>query len=371
MKLHELARIGTDEELPTSIELDDCAGSHERLQVREWLRATPIHHDALALWQGRNVLARLLTGPDAGLSLEREKAGMNQLAAQGLPRLVPLKEGRTPTSGAWMLYEAAEDLQSLGAAWASLASQPPLTDAQQSLIGEALGALGGLHGKGFWPADPEFRHFIRQQGQVGLIDAGALCRETPGTPLGQGKVLENLGLFFAQLPASFEPWFEELLVFYLLANGEHALPLEALLKKVAAARERRMRQHLPQLERDSPVCHVTRDAGLRRAVLRSEQARLRAILADAHAALRDGSPCPAGGDVLAVRLQTSAEPVRMIRYPAPTGLRRLLASPAWRAWLDGQRRYLLGETTRRPLAVLEHRRFGLRGMSYLITESEA
>ena len=61
----------------------------------------------------------------------------------------------------------------------------------------------------------------------------------------------------------------------------------------------------------------------------------------------------------------------MIRYPAPTGLRRLLASPAWRAWLDGQRRYLLGETTRRPLAVLEHRRFGLRGMSYLITESEA
>ena len=47
------------------------------------------------------------------------------------------------------------------------------------------------------------------------------------------KVLENLGVFFAQLPALLDPFLEELLVHYLLANGEHALPLEALQKEIA------------------------------------------------------------------------------------------------------------------------------------------
>jgi hypothetical protein len=370
VELHELVRVGSEGPLPATIELADCSGSQVRLQVCEWLHVTPARHDVLARWGDRYVLARFLTGPDSGLSLEREKTGARQLAAQDLPRLVLLREGRTPELNAWLLYEAGDDAQSLDLVWRDLTSQPPLTDAQQALMGEALGALGSLHGKGLWPADPALRNFIRYQGQVHLLDAGTLCGETPGSPLARDKVLVNLGQFFAQFPARFEPWYEELLVFYLLANGEHALPLEALLKEVAKAREQGMRQQLAQLDRESPVCAVKRGAGMLRVVLRSEEARLRAIVADPEAAIRRGVPSEAGGDVLAVRLETSTGPVRLIRCPAPAGWRRLLASPAWRAWINGQRRYLLGETTRRPLAVLEQRRFGLRGASYLISEAD-
>ena len=370
MELHELVRAGSEKPLPATIELADCAGSQVRLQVCEWLHVTPARHDVLALWDDRYVLARLLIGPDSGLSLEREKNGSRQLASQNLPSLVLLKEGRTPDLNAWLLYEVGDDVQGLDSVWRELANQPPLTEAQQALIGEALGALGSLHGKGLWPADPAFRHFIKARGQVLLLDTGMLHSDTPGSPLDRDRVLGNLGQFFAQLPAHFEPWFEELLVFYLLANGEHALPLEALMSEVAKAREQSMRQQLTQLDRDSPVCAMEHSAGMLRAVLRSEEARLRLVVADPEAAFRGGVPSEAGGDVLAVRLETSAGPVRLIRYPAPVGWRRLLASRAWRAWIEGQRRYLLGNSTRRPLAVLEQRRLGVRGVSYLISETE-
>lgn len=364
----ELTRLSGEYELPSTIDLRDCSGSHERLQVHEWLRSTPARHDALAVWHGHNVLARLFTGPDAGFNLEREKQGMQQLAALNLPRPVLLKEGRTPTFNAWLLYEIAGDVQSLLTAWTAVASQPPLTDAQQALLAEALGALGLLHGKGLWPSEPEFRHFVRHQGQVCLIDAGVLHGESVGTPLRQDRVLENLGQFLAQLPARFDPWFEQLLTFYLQANDAHALPLAAIHRRVARARERQIRQHLPRYRRNSQVCHLLRDGGMRQAVLRSEEARLRPILADPYAAFCSGTPCAAGGEALAVRLETATRPVRMICYPAPTGWRQFHTSPAWRAWIGGQRCYLLGETTRRPLAVLENRHFGRLGVSCLITE---
>ncbi|MFX6036101.1 hypothetical protein ABTE74_22195, partial [Acinetobacter baumannii] len=74
--------------------------------------------------------------------------------------------------------------------------------------------------------------------------------ETPGQPLSRQKVLENLGVFFAQLPALLDPFLEELLVHYLLANGEHALPLEALQKEIAKVRRWRVRDLLRKVGRD-------------------------------------------------------------------------------------------------------------------------
>ncbi|HTN30344.1 MAG TPA: serine/threonine protein kinase [Pseudomonas sp.] len=369
MELHELAWAGGERPLPATVELAGCAGSPVHLRVHRWLHATPARHDVLARWDDRYVLARLLTGPDAGMDLEREKAGVRQLAAQELPTLTLLREGRTPELDAWLLYEADDDVQRLDAVWENLASQAPLTEAQQTLFGEALCALGALHGKGLWPTDPSLRRFIRHRERIHLLDAGTLRSETPGSPLGRDQVLANLGQFFAQFPTRFEPWFEELLVFYLLVNGEHALPLEALLKEAAKAREQNMRRQLTRLERNSPVCALARRGGMLRAVLRSEQARLRTIVADPEAVMRSGAPSAAGGEADAALLETPAGPVRLIRYPAPTGWRRLLTSPAWRAWIAGQRGYLLGETDRRPLAVVERRRLGLRGVSYLITEA--
>ena len=56
-------------------------------------------------------------------------------------------------------------------------------------------------------------------------------------------MLENLGVFFAQLPKRLEPFVEELLVHYVLVNGEHALPLEALQKQIDKVRNWRLKDY--------------------------------------------------------------------------------------------------------------------------------
>jgi hypothetical protein len=87
---------------------------------------------------------------------------------------------------------------------------PVLADEQSAVLAEALGAIGQLHGKGLWQEDLHLDNLLRQGGQLYLID-GAGIAET-GQPLSRQKVLENLGVFFAQLPKSLEPFTEELLV---------------------------------------------------------------------------------------------------------------------------------------------------------------
>src|SRR5690606_42075174 len=111
--------------------------------------------------------------------------------------------------------------------------------ARQRVRVEALGALAQWQAKGLWQRDLHLEALLRHEGELHLIDRGGVQAQTPGQPLERDKVLANLGVFFAQLPASLEPDIEELLVHYLLVNGEHALPLEALLREIASVRRDR------------------------------------------------------------------------------------------------------------------------------------
>ncbi len=61
-----------------------------------------------------------------------------------------------------------------------------------------------------------------------MVDGGGVHNEHAGQPLSQEKVIANLAVFFAQLPSAFDAHLEELLVHYLLVNGQHALRLESL-----------------------------------------------------------------------------------------------------------------------------------------------
>ncbi len=51
-------------------------------------------------------------------------------------------------------------------------------------------------------------------------------------------------MFFAQLPKALQPFNEELLVYYLLGNAEHALPMEALQKQIDKVQTWRLKDFL-------------------------------------------------------------------------------------------------------------------------------
>ncbi|MEI7050330.1 lipopolysaccharide kinase InaA family protein [Pseudomonas koreensis] len=372
MRLSELKNAGRTPSLPLTISLADAAGPAD-LQLLSLLRVLPgQRYVGAGVWRGRPVLAKLLVGSKAARHFQRELAGVKLLAEQGLTTPLLLADGLQDGEGGWLLFEFLEGAESLGEAWQKVESLPVLADEQSAVLAEALGAIGQLHGKGLWQEDLHLDNLLRQGGQLYLIDGAGICAETAGQPLSRQKVLENLGVFFAQLPKSLEPFTEELLVYYLLSNSEHALPLEALQKQIAKVRAWRLKDYLIKVGRECTLFSVQRGAFALRAIRREEEAAMLPVLDQADALLDQGHLYKTGGAASVGKVEVAGGTLVIKRYNIKGfahWLKRFWRpSRAWHSWREGNRLAFLGIATPKPLAVLEKRFLWLRSRAYLVTE---
>ena len=372
MRLSELQKAGRAPGLPLSIELADAAGPAQ-LQLLTLLRVLPgQRYVGAGVWRGRTVLAKLMVGSKAARNFERELAGVRVLAEQGLTTPLLLADGLQEGEGGWLLFEFLEHAESLGAAWRAVQDLPVLADEQQTVLAQALEVIGQMHLKGVWQEDLHLDNLLRQNGKLYVIDGGGICVETAGKPLSRQKVLENLGVFFAQLPKSLEPYIEELLVHYLLSNGEHALPLEALLKQVEKVRAWRLNDFLNKVGRDCSLFSVQRGAMALRAVRREEESAMLPVLARADALLDQGHLYKTGGAASVGKVEVDGRTLVIKRYNIKGfahWLKRFWRpSRAWHSWREGNRLAFLGIATPKPLALLETRFLWLRGKAYLVTD---
>ncbi|WP_455807487.1 lipopolysaccharide kinase InaA family protein [Pseudomonas fluorescens] len=372
MQLSELAGVGRTPQLPLTVTLADAAGSAD-LQLLSLLRVLPgQRYVGAGVWRGRPVLAKLLVGGKAARHFQRELEGVRLLAAQGLTTPLLLADGLKNGEGGWLLFDFLEGAESLGDAWAKVESLPVLADEQSAVLAEALGAIARLHGKGLWQEDLHLDNLLRHGGQLYLIDGAGICAETAGQPLSRQKVLENLGVFFAQLPKALEPFTEELLVYYLLSNSEHALPLEALQKQIDKVRRWRLKDFLTKVGRECTLFSVQRGAFGLRAIRREEEPAMLPVLAQADALLDQGHLYKTGGAASVGKVQAGARTLVIKRYNIKGfahWLKRFWRpSRAWHSWREGNRLAFLGIATPKPLAVLEKRFFWLRSRAYLVTE---
>ncbi|UZE29614.1 lipopolysaccharide kinase InaA family protein [Pseudomonas asplenii] len=372
MHLSELKSAGRTPVLPLSIELADAAGPAQ-LQLLSLLRVLPgQRYVGAGVWRGRTVLAKLLVGGKAARHFQRELQGVRLLAEQGLTTPLLLADGLKEGEGGWLLFEFLEGAESLADAWKQVEALPVLADEQQQVLGEALGAIAQMHGKGLWQEDLHLDNLLRHDGKLHLIDGAGIRAEEAGKPLSRQKVLENLGVFFAQLPRHFEPFIEELLVHYLLSNAEHALPLEALLKQVERIRGWRLKDFLGKVGRECTLFSVQRGAFALRAVRREEEAAMLPVLARADRLLDQGHLYKTGGSASVGRIEADGRTLLLKRYNIKGFVHWLKRfwrpSRAWHSWREGNRLAFLGIATPRPLAVLEKRFCGLRRQAYLVTE---
>ncbi|WP_434729029.1 lipopolysaccharide kinase InaA family protein [Pseudomonas soli] len=372
MRLSELKEAGRNPSLPLIITLADAAGSAD-LQLLSLLRVLPgQRYVGAGIWRGTNVLAKLLVGGNSARHFQRERDGARLMADQGLttPRLLVdgLKEGE----GGWLLFEYLDHAESLGDAWAKVESLPMLADEQHLVLGEALTAIAHLHAKGLWQEDLHLDNLLRQDGQLYLIDGAGIKAETPGQQLSRQRVLENLGVFFAQLPKRLEPFIEEALVHYILANAEHALPLEALQKQVDKVRNWRLKDYLDKAGRECTLFSVARNLSGLRAIRRGEVEALLPVLEQADALIDQGHLYKTGGAASVARIEVGGRTLVLKRYniknTAHWFKRFWRPSRAWHSWIEGHRLEFLDIATPRPLAVLEQRVMGLRSTAYLVTE---
>ncbi|MFV3404351.1 lipopolysaccharide kinase InaA family protein [Pseudomonas sp. NY15463] len=372
MRLSELKAAGRSPTLPLTITLADAAGPAD-LQLLSLLRVLPgQRYVGAGIWRGTKVLAKLLVGGSAARHFQRERDGARLMADQGLstPRL--LADGLQDGEGGWLLFEFLDHAQSLGDAWAEVEHLPMLADAQHEVLGEALTAVAQMHAKGLWQDDLHLDNLLRQDGRLYLIDGAGIKAETPGQQLSRQRVLENLGVFFAQLPKRLEPFIEEALVHYLLANAEHALPLEALLKQVNKVRAWRLKDYLEKAGRECTLFSVERSLSGLRAIRREEREALLPVLEQADALIDRGQLYKTGGAASVARVEVNGRALLLKRYNIKSTAhwfkRFWRPSRAWHAWIEGNRLAFLDIATPRPLAVLETRTLGLRSRAYLVTE---
>ncbi|MBH3406493.1 serine/threonine protein kinase [Pseudomonas glycinae] len=372
MQLSELTGVGRTPQLPLSVALADAAGPAD-LQLLSLLRVLPgQRYVGAGVWRGRPVLAKLLVGNKAARHFQRELEGVKLLAAQGMTTPLLLADGLKDGEGGWLLFEFLEGAESLGDAWSKVESLPVLADEQSAVLAEALGAIGQLHGKGLWQEDLHLDNLLRHGGQLYLIDGAGICAENAGQPLSRQKVLENLGVFFAQLPKSLEPFTEELLVYYLLSNSEHALPLEALQKQIDKVRAWRLKDYLIKVGRECTLFSVKRGAFALRSIRREEESAMLPVLEQADALLDQGHLYKTGGAASVGKVEFAGRALVIKRYNIKNfahWLKRFWRpSRAWHSWREGNRLAFLGIATPKPLAVLETRFLWLRSKAYLITE---
>ncbi|KTB72771.1 serine/threonine protein kinase [Pseudomonas viridiflava ICMP 13104] len=372
MRLSELKNAGRTPELPMSLTLADAAGTAE-LQLLTLLRVLPgQRYVGAGVWRGRSVLAKLLVGDKAARHFQRELAGVRLLAGQGLKTPLLLADGLQEGEGGWLLFEFLAPAPSLGDAWADVQDLPPLADEQQAVLGEALTAIALQHAKGLWQEDLHLDNLLRHNGQLYLIDGAGIRAEQAGQPLSRQKVLENLGVFFAQLPRAFEPYTEELLVHYLLSNAEHGLPMEALQKQIDKVRSWRLRDFMSKTVRDCSLFSVKDSASVFRAIRRDEEATLLPVLEQADALLDKGHLYKTGGAASVGRVNVNGRTLVIKRYNIKNfthWLKRFWRpSRAWHSWRESNRLRFLGIATPKPLAVQEQRFLGLRSKAWLVTE---
>ncbi|TRO42099.1 serine/threonine protein kinase [Pseudomonas sp. ALS1131] len=368
MQLSELSQVGRAPELPLMLEV---AG--EPLILERLLRVLPgQRYVTVARWHERLVLAKLLVGSKSQRHFQRELEGAELMAGQGLVTPELLAQGFIEEQGGWLLFDYLSGAQSLWDAWRQAARESLLSDAQQTVLAEALGAIGQMHAQGLWQSDLHLDNLLRHEGRLYLIDGGGVRCETPGQSLSRAHVLENLGVFFAQLPAELDPFLEELLIHYLLANGEHALPLEMLQAEISKVRRWRLRDYLRKVARDCSLFAACIGAFGLRVVRREAEPALQPLLTDLDARIDAGHIYKTGGAATVARVELDGRPLVVKRYNVKNLLhwfkRFWRPSRAWHSWREGNRLQLLGITTPTPLAVIERRWCWLRGRAYLITD---
>ena len=369
MRLSELATCGRQPSLPLTVDVGEAGD----LVVEQWLRVLPgQRYVGRARWQGRTVLAKLMVGGNGHRHYLRERDGAALLIAQDLATPGVLAEGWRAGEGGWLLFEFLDDARSLWDAWRECEHAAPLTEGQAELLGAALGLIAQMHSRGLWQEDLHLDNLLLQTGVLHVVDGGGVRAETPGQPLSRERVLANLGVFFAQLPTTVEPFIEELLVHYLLANSEHALPLEALLKEVRKIRAWRLNDFLKKVARDCSLFSARIGAFGARVVRRDAQARLHNVLDDPDGFIARGHLYKTGGAATVARIEVDGQPLLIKRYNIKSPLhwckRFWRPSRAWHSWVEGNRLDFLGIATPRLLSVIERRWLWLRGPAWLITE---
>lgn len=343
------------------------------LVIRQWLRILPGKRlVGRGEWQGRPVLAKLFIAAGAERHWQREQQGLEALLRAGIATPALLDSGELAGGGRYLLTEYLADTHTLQQSWEALPDPSPHHADALVILQQALTVIAAMHSRGLAQTDMHLGNFLQGAQQLYVIDGDAIETSAAGTPLELPVVLNNLGLFFAQLTPPWDAQVESLLAFYLNLNPVAGLDKTQLLASVAAQRQQRLDNFLGKTLRDCSQFAVEKQWHRFCAVLRTEEEALAPLLADPDSAFGGQSLLKDGGSSTVTVTQVAGRTLVVKRYNIKSFSHWLSRfwrpSRAWHSWLAAWRLQFLGIATPKPLAMIERRIGPWRRQAWLISE---
>ena len=355
----DLVRLGRAVEAPFSITLDG-----EPCRISRIFRLLPGRRlTALGHWQGRDLLVKLFMGSGAVRYCNRERRGVERLAASRQPTPELIGDASTSQGGRALLFHYLADARPLAPG-----------DADGALL--AVRLLARLHEHGLVHRDPHLGNFIHSGGQLWVVDGDGVGQLGRG---GEEAELRALADFLAQHPPAPDAWLEPLLASYAESRNwtADAGRMARVKRLLAAARRRRVRRYLAKTERTCTEFHVN-GSWRRRCLVKRAWGGDGVAWAEAFARNPEDFLGPAeiikdGRSATVFRLQLAGSPVIVKRYNIKSlshRFRRWFKRRALTAWRNGHRLELLAIPTAEPLALIERRWGPLTGRCYLVMEDK-
>lgn len=365
----QLIAAGRQLEVPFEVEIE-LSGKLQVAQCVELLRLVPEKRVVVKMLVGEQVfLAKIFLGAGGGKYCQREKEGVQALQDAGIQTAQLVGQAHLKDKGSKvLLLEYLSDVRHLS----------ELIDAREetgdALLNSAIEIIAMMHEQGLQHKDCHLGNFLVAGQALYLIDGDAV---TISNDLSQAKALENLALFFVQLPLFLLPRLSTLFSVYCVLRGwdqkVHQADCEA---EVVQQREKRQRHFLKKIYRDCTQFKVikrrTRFVVLDR---EAESPELITLICHLDEAIAEGELLKDGNSATVAKVMEGDKVFVVKRYNIKSVghwlTRCWRPSRAWLSWRNAQLLTYYGIGTPKPIALIEQRCGGLRGRAYFVTEYAA
>ncbi|MFT3759908.1 lipopolysaccharide kinase InaA family protein [Thauera sp.] len=363
-----LRAAGREPPLPFAVTLDD---GRELVMLRV-LRILPSKRIVgEAETAGSRMLAKLFIAPGSTRHWQRERQGIEALAAAGIPTPALRHAGELHGGGHVLLTDFLADAASLSDHWQAVAGLPASHADALAVLAPAFAMLGRMHAHGLVQDDLHLGNFLVSGGELMVIDGDAVRSLSPGQALQADQAAANFAILAAQLPAGWDEHIAPLIDAWRQdGEGLPTLDTAALRERITHTRDARLKDFLAKTLRDCTLFKAEKTFDRLTIAVRAEADELAEVLADPDAAIAHGSLLKDGGTCTVAKLEHGNRPLVIKRYNLKNTRHAL--SRAWRpsraahSWVEGHRLAFLGIATPAPLAMIEERAGPLRRRAWII-----
>jgi len=336
------------------------------------LRLVPGRRMVVAgIWHGKPAVAKLFYDTRAKQHMEKDIAGIRSLQKNKIPTPELLYEGVTEDKKIYvMLLERILESKNLDEIWKERHNTEELVPLLKNIIIE----IATQHVLGLLQQDLHLKNFLLTEKAIYTLDGGQI-QEFDGL-LGKQVSTHNLALFLSQLGMGAQHYQESLFRYYADARGWKlkSEDFTDFFLQIKKCNELRWSKFEKKIFRDSTQFVVLDKGKYTGSYNRQYDApQFQTFLADPESVFTDRARLLKKGNsatVIKVRLDNRDYVVK--RYNMKNiwhRLRRCLRTTrAAHCWRLANKLALFDVATAHPVAYLESKKFGMRGVSYYVTE---